>query len=127
MISQIHGGQYLNVTSNPGYTPYVNPTQPMSGMVRYHQNGLEVYDGTTWHKVGGGSSNINLTGEAIELLEWAKRKRAEEVELENLALKNPTIKDLTDKVKLYQDQIKMVRTLIKKDREWSEVEVQSAP
>ena len=38
---------------------------------------------------------------------------AEENELAELAKSNPTVKDLCDKIKLYEDQIKMVRTLLK--------------
>ena len=127
MITHVYGGEFLSVQSSPGSMPYISTSQPMTGLTRYTNNRLEVYDGSSWMQIGGGNATINLSAEAIGILQWAKKKMAEEAEIIELAKDNPAIKDLHDKVKLYQDQIKMVKTLIKKDREWSEVEVQSAP
>jgi hypothetical protein len=49
------------------------------------------------------------------LLDWAKKKRDEEMELEALALTNPTIRDLLETIKQKEEQITIVRTLIKKE------------
>ena len=113
--------------------PYINMNSPSAGMMRYNGNGnnVEVYDGTTWHIMFCSQVQISLDNDTYDLLSWARKKRDEERELERQAADNPTIKDLANKVKLYQDQIKMVQTLIKKDHEWVTMEaespVQSAP
>lgn len=113
MITHVYGGEFMTVSSNPGSTPYVNTNQPMTGLVRYHGNNLQVYDGSSWMTVGGGSANVNLSSEAIGILQWARKKMAEEAEILELAKDNPTIKDLYNKVKMYEDQIRMVKTLVK--------------
>ena len=126
-------GKYILVTGNASST-YVSNYSGAQGVgnVRFNttNQNLEVYDGNNWTTMNMAYPNIGLSGEAESLLDWARQKRNEEWELERLAASNPTIKDLTDKVKLYQDQIKMVQTLIKKDREWAEMEAeqtQSSP
>jgi len=62
-----------------------------------------------------GYADINLTPVAINALEWAEKKRNEELEREQLAQKNPAVKDLLAQIKEKEDQIKMVQTLIKKE------------
>lgn len=101
MINNIfNSGPYVSVQNSPGASPYVNPSQPMTGLVRYVGNRLEVYDGSSWQQIGGGSASVSLTGEAIEILDWAKKKKAEEKKLEELAEQHPGIKDLKEKLDL---------------------------
>lgn len=116
MISNVTGGEYLLVSSYPGSSPYINNSQPLTGMMRYHNNSLQTYDGNTWMTVGGGNATINLTTDAVRILNWAKQKMAEEQELIELSKSNPTIKDLHDKIKMYEDQLKMVKILIKEEQ-----------
>lgn len=116
MISNVIGGEYLTVSSYPGSAPYINNSQPMTGMMRYHNNSLQVYDGSAWMTVGGGSATVNLTTDAVSILNWAKKKMTEEQEMIELAKNNPTIKDLHDKIKMYEDQLKMVKILIKEEQ-----------
>lgn len=94
MINNIYNsGPYLSVSHSPGASPYINPSQPMTGMVRYASHRLEVYDGSGWQQVGGGTASVSLTGEAIEILDWAKKKMSEESKIKRLAETNPTIAD----------------------------------
>jgi hypothetical protein len=116
MITHVYGGEFLAVQSSPGSMPYISTSQPMTGLTRYTNNRLEVYDGSSWMQIGGGNATINLSAEAIGILQWAKKKMAEEAELIQLSKDNPTIKDLYDKIKMYEDQLKMVKTLIKEEQ-----------
>lgn len=130
-VRSITGGVGINLSggSMTG-APYINMNAPSAGIMRYNGNGnnVEVYDGTTWHIMHSSHVQVSLDNHTYELLSWASKKRDEERELERQAADNPTIKDLANKVKLYQDQIKMVQTLMKKDHEWVTAEaVQSAP
>lgn len=101
MINNIfNSGPYLSVQHSPGASPYINPSQPMTGLVRYVSNRLEVYDGSSWLQIGGGSASVSLTGEAVEILDWAKKKIAEEKQLEALAAKHPGVRDLKEKLDL---------------------------
>lgn len=130
-VRTVLGGVGINVSGGSmNSAPYINMNSPSAGLMRYNGNGnnVEVYDGTTWHIMYSSQVQISLDNDTYDLLSWARKKRDEERELERQAADNPTIKDLANKVKLYQDQIKMVQTLMKKDHEWVTAEaVQSAP
>jgi hypothetical protein len=56
-----------------------------------------------------------LTPEAESALDWAIKKKNEDMVLENLAKSNPTIADLINQKKELDDKIKMVQTLMKED------------
>lgn len=114
MIDYVIGGEYLNVQSNRGSTPYINTSNPITGMVSFDSSSqtLKVYDGNSWMTLGGGSATVNLTPNAISVLKWAERKMHEEYELQTLAASNPTIKDLVNQIKEKEDQINMVKTLL---------------
>jgi len=49
MIKHINGGsEWLDVHSYQGNTPYINTSQPSTGMIRMHPSfgRMEVYDGS---------------------------------------------------------------------------------
>jgi hypothetical protein len=76
---------------------------------------MEVFDGNNWVMLSMSIPSIGLNGDAESLLDWAKKKRDEELELEKMANENIAIKDLVNQIKSKQDQLKMVQTLIKKE------------
>lgn len=123
MIDYVIGGEYLNVTSNKGATPYINMNSqtPMVGTLAYDNGSqqLKVYDGNSWMTVGGGSATVNLNPNAISILKWAEKKMQEEHELKELCDKHPTIKDIVDQMNMdianYQHKIAMIKTLIKEE------------
>ena len=117
MIKNISGGgKYLAVSSGSSST-YVNGYSNAQGVgnMRYNTStqNIEIYDGSVWITMNSGYATVSLTSEAEQLLDWARKKRDEEMSLELLAMNNPTIKDLVNQVKEKQDQIKMVQTLMK--------------
>jgi uncharacterized radical SAM superfamily protein len=60
-------------------------------------------------------ATVGLSTDAESILDWAKKKRDEEIEIDLLAADNPTIKNLLEQIKEKEDQIQMVMTLIKKE------------
>jgi hypothetical protein len=72
--------------------PYISPGGQGAGMVRYNtnMNYIEVYDGMSWKEISS-YANIALTGEAESLLDWARKKRDEELQFEALAREHPAI------------------------------------
>ena len=116
MIDTVYSSS-TSITVTGGTTStYVNGYGGAQGVgnMRYNTSSqkTEVFDGTNWIQLNMGSVSIGLSGEAESLLNWARVKRNEEVELARLAEENPTIKDLVEQVKQKQDQIKMVQTLL---------------
>jgi hypothetical protein len=114
MISHVYGGSnYLTVTSNIGSNPYINPSQPMTGMVRFNgnANGMEVYDGNGWQRVGGGSAHIDLSYEAQEILDWAATKMADEKAYKELAEKSNAVKIALENVEQAKRQLDITAKL----------------
>lgn len=111
------GGYGITVTNSNPAVPYINMSNPSAGMVRYNGNfqGMEVYDGNIWQAINSNYSTVSLSGDVVELLEWARKKRNEEVELLKLAEEHPIIRSLMDEIKHKEDQLKMVQTLVKKE------------
>jgi hypothetical protein len=120
MIKSIHSSSpFLTVSGgNPGSTYIGNfSNAPGVGNMRYNPNNqnIEVYDGSTWIILSAHHANINLSDEAVSLLEWARKKRNEELERERLAETSPAIKDLVNQIKDKEEQIKIVQTLLKEE------------
>jgi hypothetical protein len=119
MIKTINGGgRYISVTGSPGST-YVNNYSGMQGVgnMRYNTSSqnIEVYDGSNWIQMQTGYASVAMTPEAESLLDWAKQKRNEEFESEQLAKSNPTIADLLAQKNKIDEQISIVKTLIKSE------------
>jgi len=118
MIDYVVGGEYMNVTSSKGATPYIgHNSNPMQGAVSYESStgNMKVFDGNGWQVLGGGSACVNLTANAITTLRWAEKKMNEELENERLAETNPTIKSLLEEMNKHKNQIEMVKILMKNE------------
>ena len=119
MIKNITGhGKYMDVLgghTNNHIATYVGAQGV--GNLRFNTNNqnMEVYDGNTWVALHMVHVHVGLNADAESLLDWTKKKRDEEIELDLLAAANPTIKDLLEQIKEKEDQIQMVIHLIKKE------------
>jgi urocanate hydratase len=108
----ISSGKYITVT---GFGSY-GGAQGVGNM-RYNtttQN-IEIYDGTSWMQMQTGYATVQLTSEAESLLDWARQKRNQELELDRLVETNPAIKDLVNQIKEKEEQIKVVQKLIQEE------------
>ena len=111
-------GPFLTVSGgHPANTYIGHGTGPGVGNMRYNPNSqnTEVFDGSNWVIIQSTSAYVSLDAEAISLLEWARKKRGEELELIKLAENSPAIKDLMTQVREKQEQIKIVHTLLKEE------------
>ncbi len=103
MIKQVNGGsEWLNVYSNQGSAPYINTSQPSTGMIRMHPTlgRMEVYDGSQWHEIGNGTAEIDLSYNAKEVMSWARDKMHAEKKLATLLEQHPGLKELHDKFEM---------------------------
>jgi len=118
MIDYVVGGEFMNVTSSKGVTPYFSHTSnPMQGALSYESGSgnMKVFDGNSWQTIGGGSAIVNLTPNAITILKWAEQKMLQEAERNKLAETNPTIRDLVEQIKQKEEQINIVQALIQEE------------
>ena len=101
-----HSGRYLQVTGGSPMNPYIPPGGQSAGMVRYNtnMNVVEAYDGQVWKEISSYAS-VSLTGEAELLLDWARKKRDEEMQFEALAKEHPAISIALDNLKKAKIQL----------------------
>jgi hypothetical protein len=87
--------------------PYIPPGSQSAGMVRYNtnMNTMEVYDGQNWKEIFNNYASVSLTPDAESLLDWARKKRDEELQLEALAKEHPAINIALDNLKKAKIQL----------------------
>lgn len=93
MISNISStSPYVQVVGGVSFGPYISPGAVSAGMVRYHNNELEVYDGISWLKLTGSVTTVGLSGEAEAAITWASQQRQEQARLTELMAKHPGLR-----------------------------------
>lgn len=115
MITNINGGAHVVVVNGSSSGPYINNhnNQPMVGMVRYHTNSFQVYDGNMWLGIATPSVTIDLSSSANSAINWAMTKMAEEAELQKMAYENPAVKAAYENLKKAAEQLKTTIILSK--------------
>ena len=92
-------GRYTQTTGGTLMTPYISPGAQGAGQVRYNttSSNMEVWDGMSWKEISNNYVSIGLTNEAESLLDWARIKRDEDMQLKELLKKSPALKDIHEK------------------------------
>jgi hypothetical protein len=109
MIKNINSsGRYLNITSVQTTSPYISPGAHGAGMMRWNSNSgaIDVNDGNSWVTMSPGYATVELNPDAESLLEWARKKRDEELRIKALAEKHPGIRDLQEKLDIMMALVK---------------------
>ena len=110
MITNVYSsGKFVIANSTVG-GPYINPNNPSAGMVRYHNNQMQVYDGSSW-LVMGSTASVGLTPDAELLLDWVSKRRDEEAEARRLAEDYPAVADALGAVREAEQQLKTIVAL----------------
>ena len=101
--------------------PYMNMSAPSTGMMRYNGNNqcIEVYDGGSniWLQLHGKTVDINVNGDALAALDWAKKQMKEESEWEKLAVTNEAVKIALENMKKARQQLDITAKLVKDHNE----------
>lgn len=100
------GGRYITITGGNPNNPYISPGSQSAGMMRYNtnMNNVEVYDGQSWKEISS-YANISMTPDAEALLDWARKKRDEELSAQQLGEKHPAVKIALDNLKKARQQL----------------------
>lgn len=117
MIKGINtSGRYLTVSGGHASSTYVNNYSGSQGVgnVRYNTStqNMEVYDGNNWIMLNTSFATVELTPETEALLEWARKKRDEELRIEELAKQNVTLRDAVNTLKQAQEQVQIIANLV---------------
>lgn len=119
MIKGITGGVGIMVSGGNTSVPYVNQNSnnPMQGMMRINGSDIQVFDGSGWMNINASYATATLDMDTLTLLEWARKKRAEEQEIETLSFDHPAVriaKENLNKVKaeMYKAEQQLKATII---------------
>jgi hypothetical protein len=102
-------------TSHYGGAGYISSNQSTGGavgMTRYNTNStnMEVWDGQSWISISS-NTEVSLTQDVIELLEWARAERTRQLAYAAMAKKNVTIADAIERVKDAELQLRELAIL----------------
>ena len=115
MIKNIHSsGRYIQVSGGNSST-YVNNYSSSQGVgnMRFNTSNqnMEVYDGSSWITINMDHASIGLNSEAELLLDWARKKRDEELAWESLAKENKAVKIALDNLDQARKQLDITTKL----------------
>lgn len=114
------GGRYIIVSGGQPGSNYINNFSGAQGVGNMRFNtanqNIEIWDGNGWIMMQTGYASVQLNSEAEELLDWAKEKRRQEIEIERLAHNNRAVKIAYNAVKKAEEQLK-ITTILAKDEE----------
>lgn len=118
MIKGLTAGTFLQVDNGNVSGVYLSTNNmPMTGMTRYYNNNLEVYDGQVWQQVPSSYAHVKLSDSASSAIQWALNKMAEEAELNKLAENHPAVQAALENVKRAEEQLKATVILSKEAQE----------
>jgi hypothetical protein len=105
--------KYISVHGGGAASTYISPGSVGSGMMRYNGNTncIEVNDGNSWIRMGSAYATIELTPETESLLDWARQKRDEDLNLKALAEKNEAVRIAVENLNKAQEQLQITAHL----------------
>ena len=115
MINNISAtGRYVQVSGGTAST-YINNDSGSQGVgnMRYNTSmqRMEVFDGNNWVMLNMSSASVGLNAEAESLLDWARKKRDEELVWESLAKDNKAVKIALDNLEQARRQLDITAKL----------------
>ena len=85
----------------------MNQNNPMQGMLRINGTEMQVFDGGGWQNVMTSYATVELDYETKQLLDYIRKKQAEEKEIEALSNDHPAVriaKENLNKIKAELEQ-----------------------
>jgi hypothetical protein len=105
--------RYVIAYGGSSTLPYVpsNVNNPIQGMVRVQNQNIQVFDGSSWINMTQSIGSVGLTPEAESLLDWARKKRDEEMMWQSLANENKAVKIALDNLEQARRQLDITAKL----------------
>jgi hypothetical protein len=119
MIKGITAGAMIDV-QYAGPAPYVYGKIDGQGVgtVLYNtkNQNLEVWDGTAWQQIILSQPTVSLNSSAVDAINWAMTKMAEDAKLEELSKEHPAIRSAYENLKRAKEQLKTTIILSKDEQ-----------
>jgi len=107
MIKGLQGITGITVSGGNTALPYVGPntSNPMTGMLRIHGTEMEVFNGSNWQMLSTSYATVGLDQDVLDLVQWARKKREEEIVWQSLAKDNKAVKIALDNLEQARQQL----------------------
>ena len=107
------GSAGITVQGGNTSVPYINqnPSNPMQGMIRVWGTDMQVFDGSSWMNLSTSYATVELNGDSLSLLNWAREKRDEEMAWQSLAKDNKAVKIALDNLEQARQQLDITAKL----------------
>lgn len=109
-------GRYITISGGSSHT-YINNYSGSQGVgnMRYNTSSqnMEVFDGNNWVQLNMGYASVGLNSDAESLLDWARKKRDEELAFESLARDHQAVKIALENVEKAKQHLKVTAILAK--------------
>ena len=112
MIQGLSAGYGIHINNGHSGSPYVDQTRYDAGRLRMIGNTMEVYTGSSWCSLTNGPTHVELSGEVVAILEWARQKKNREEKLKSVAAEYPSVKLLQDQITDLQDKLEVMLILV---------------
>jgi len=118
MIKGLQGISGLTVSGGNTSVPYVNQNvnNPITGMMRVWGSDMQVFDGTGWINMSTSYATVGLDQDVLEIVQWARKKRDEEMMWKSLANNNKAVKLALDNLEQARQQLELT-TILARDYE----------
>jgi hypothetical protein len=107
MIKGLQGITGITVSGGNTALPYVGPNinNPMTGMVRINGTEIEVFNGSSWQMLSTSYATVGLDQDVLDIVQWARKKRDEEMVWQSLAKDNKAVKIALDNLEQARQQL----------------------
>lgn len=113
MIKGLQGITGITVSGGNTALPYVGPNSnnPITGMIRINGTELEVFNGSSWQMISTSYATVGLDQDVLDIVQWARKKRAEEIQWQSLAKDNKAVKIALDNLEQARQQLDITTKL----------------
>ena len=113
MIKGLQGISGLTVQGGNTALPYVGPNiqNPMTGMMRINGTEMEVFNGSSWQMLSTSYATVGLDQDVLDIVQWARKKRDEEMMWKSLATDNKAVKIALDNLEQARQQLDITAKL----------------
>jgi hypothetical protein len=119
MIKGLQGISGVTVSAGNTALPYVGPniSNPMTGMMRINGTEMEVFNGSSWLMLSTSYATVGLDQDVLDIVQWARKKRDQELEYERMAKEHPAVQHAINAIKRAEEQLDLVVKLSKEHGE----------
>jgi hypothetical protein len=113
MIKGLTGTCGVTVSGGNTALPYVGPnaSNPLTGMLRIHNTDIEVFNGNVWQQLSSSYGTVSLDQDILDIVQWARKKRDEEMKWKSLANDNKAVKIALDNLEQARQQLDITAKL----------------